>query len=248
MSKMANHCISLDSIHRPSHKPVGKVTNYRNYQFDSNKPQARTLSQSECETETLLTNLPTICENLQDNKYVENEWKDFSKCKRPITSQALRCNGGVTLPPLFIKTNICKAKNERLIAPSKKRPLTPRPVWIVREGDSRGGIRCSQSDSDRHGQVIDICQKKETQDDRGGTTEDDFDCFSPLFSVSPSGLPTSPLEDRLSTSLLPQSPNGSISKGWHRGGSLLGRDRIRSSEMKSKEPVERPCSRRGRDL
>ena len=240
---MANHCISLESIHRPSHKPMGKVTNY---QFDGHKPQARRLSKSEYETETLLTNLPTICENLQDDKYVANEWKDISKCKRPITSQTLRCDSSVTLPPLFIKNNICKAKNELLIAPSKKRPLTPRPVWIVREGNSRGGIRCTQSDSDRLGQGVDICQKKETQDHRGDVTDDD--CFSPLLSVSPSGLPSSPLEDRFSALPLPQSPNGSISKSRNRGGSLLGRDRIGSNELKSKDPLERPCSRRGRDL
>ena len=243
MSKMANHSISLESIHRSSHKPMGKVTNY---QFDGRKSQAIRASKSESEAETLLTNLPTICENLQDDKYVENGWKDLSKCKRPITSQTLRCNGGVTLPPLFIKTKLCKAKNDLLIAPSKKRPLTPRPVWIVREGSSHGGNRCTQSDSDRHGQGIDICRKKQTQDDQDDIAEDD--CFSPLFSVSPSGLPTSPLDDRLSALPVPQSPNGSISKGRHRGAPLLRRDRIGSSELKSKEPLERPCSRRGRDL
>ena len=222
---------------------MGKVTNY---QFDGHKPQARRLSKSECETETLLTNLPTICENLHDDKYVANEWKDVSKYKRPITSQTLRCNGGVSLPPLFIKNNLCKAKSELLIAPSKKRPLTPRPVWIVREGNSRGGIRSTQSDWDRHEQGVDICQQKEAQDHRSDVTDDD--CFSPLLSVSPSGLPTSPLEDRLSAFKLQQSRNDSISKSKHRGGSLLGRDRIGSNELKSKEPLERPCSRRGKDL
>eukprot|EP00794_Sanderia_malayensis_P016116 gene16116-17741_t len=93
---------------------------------------------SEGDSETALSNLPTISEDLKDELPVTKEHDEVFSIKRPATciNQRLQSHDALSLPPLCgNQGNLTNRSKSTVVTPCKHRPSTPRPSWSSKSFD-----------------------------------------------------------------------------------------------------------------